>query len=192
MGSGLKARAAGAVRIEAGSLKGRAIAVPKSARPTEARVRGALFSIWSARVAGARFLDLYAGSGAVGLEALSRGALDAVFVEADRTAVALLRRNLELVPPSAARVLARDAEEAVAELAGRAETFDLVFVDPPYRQPVGEPLFSTLAKLAAPGAELAIEHARRLPPPAEAGGWHRRDLRRYGESALSIYGRLSA
>ena len=192
MGPGLKGRAPGAVRIEAGSLKGRSIAVPKSARPTEARVRGALFSIWSEKLPNARFLDLFAGSGAVGLEALSRGALEAVFVESDRRAVELLRRNLALVSRAAARVLASDVDEAVVGLAGREERFDLIFADPPYERPVTEPLFAKLAALAAPEAELVVEHSRRAPPPEEAAGWYRRDLRRYGESALSIYGRILA
>jgi 16S rRNA (guanine966-N2)-methyltransferase len=192
MGTGLKTKAPGCVRIEAGSLKGRSIAVPKSARPTEARVRGALFSIWSERVPDARFLDLFSGSGAVGLEALSRGALVAVFVESDRRAIDLLRRNLTLVPPTAARLLARDTVEAVAELIARKERFDLIFVDPPYEHRVSESLFAALAELAATNAELVVEHSRRLPPPAEFAGWHRRDLRRYGESALSIYGRIAA
>jgi 16S rRNA (guanine(966)-N(2))-methyltransferase RsmD len=192
MGPRLKARAPGAVRIEAGSLKGRSIAVPKSARPTEARVRGALFSIWSEKVPNARFLDLFAGSGAVGLEALSRGALEAVFVESDRRAVELLRRNLSLVSRAAARVLAREVDEAVVDLAGREERFDLIFADPSYERPVAESLFGKLVALAAPEAELVVEHSRRAPPPEEVAGWHRRDLRRYGESALSIYGRILA
>jgi 16S rRNA (guanine(966)-N(2))-methyltransferase RsmD len=180
----------GAVRIEAGSLKGRSVAVPKAARPTEGRVRGALFSIWSERVADARFLDLFAGSGAVGIEALSRGAFQAVFVESERAAVEVLRRNLSLVPRQAARLVSRDVDAAVADLGARGERFDLIFLDPPYARSVPESLLEDLARLATEDAELAIEHSRRSPPPAEAPGWVRRELRRYGESALSIYGRV--
>src|SRR5690606_31609046 len=133
LGDALKgAKPSGSVRVEAGALKGRAIAVPKSARPREARVRGALFSIWSERVRDARFLDLFAGSGAVGIEALSRGALEAVFVESDRMAVDVLRRNLALVPKTAARLRSRDVDDAVADLLRRGERFDLSFAAPPY------------------------------------------------------------
>lgn len=189
MGTVLKAKAAGAVRIGAGSLKGRAIAVPKSARPSEARVRGALFSIWAERIRDARFLDLFAGSGAVGIEALSRGALEAVFVESDRAAVEVLRRNLALVPRTAARLQPRDVDAAIAEMSGRDDRFDLIFLDPPYTGEISESTLTSLADIAAEDAELAVEHSRRNPPPAEARGWIRRDLRRYGDSALSIYGR---
>jgi len=189
MGTVLKAKAAGAVRVGAGSLKGRAIAVPKSARPTEARVRGALFSIWAERIRDARFLDLFAGSGAIGIEALSRGAIDAVFVESDRVAVEVLRRNLGLVPRSAARLRPCDVDAAVAELTRSGERFDLIFLDPPYTWGITESTLTSLAGIASLDAELAVEHSRRNPPPAEARGWIRRDLRRYGDSALSIYGR---
>lgn len=192
MGPGLKTKPAGSVRIEAGSLKGRAVAVPRNARPSEGRVRGALFSIWSDRVADARFLDLFAGSGAVGIEALSRGALEAVFVEAERAAVEILRRNLSLVPRQAARLVARDVGEAVTDLEARGERFDLIFLDPPYAWSVPESLLADLAGIATEAAEMVIEHSRRSPPPVEAPGWVRRDLRRYGESALSIYGRVGS
>lgn len=189
MGAVLKGKAPGAVRVGAGSLKGRAIAVPMNARPSEARVRGALFSIWAERVRDARFLDLFAGSGAVGIEALSRGAIEVVFVESDRVAVEVLRRNLALVPRGAARLRPCDVDAAVAELAGRGERFDLIFLDPPYARSVTESALTSLARIASEDAELAVEHSRRNPPPAEARGWIRRDQRRYGDSALSIYGR---
>ena len=190
MGPGLSSKPAGAVRIEAGSLKGRSVAVPKAARPTEGRVRGALFSIWSDRIADARILDLFAGSGAVGIEALSRGALEAVFVESDRGAVEILRRNLSLVPRQAARLVPRDVGAAATDLGARGERFDLIFLDPPYERSVQEGLLADLARIATVDAEMAIEHSRRTPPPVEAPGWVRRELRRYGESALSIYGRV--
>jgi len=152
-------------------------------------VRGALFSIWADRVPDARFLDLFAGSGSVGIEALSRGAMEAVFVESDRGAVEVLRRNLALVPRASARLRPHDVEAAIAELAGRGERFDLIFLDPPYAGAVSESTLTSLAGIASEEAELAVEHSRRNPPPAEARGWIRRDLRRYGDSALSIYGR---
>lgn len=175
------------MRIEAGELKGRALEVPKGTRPTGARVRGALLAIWSERLAGANVLDLFAGSGAVGLEALSRGALSAVFVEGARGAAAVLTRNLRLAPAGSARVVAGPLPAVLERLRAAGQRFDLLFADPPYNWTVTAGFLADLAGLAAPGAELAVEHARRAPPPDEAPGWVRRELRRYGETGLSIY-----
>ncbi|HSM13632.1 MAG TPA: RsmD family RNA methyltransferase, partial [Thermoanaerobaculia bacterium] len=154
-------RQAGAVRIEAGSLRGRVLAVPPGARPTVGRVRGALFSIWSAEVPGARFLDLFAGSGVVGLEAISRGALEAVFVEGSRRAQVVLERNLRLAPAGSAELVGGRLPGVLSRLGGRPSPFDLVFLDPPYDQPPAPALLEALEALAAPGARLAAEHAVR-------------------------------
>jgi 16S rRNA (guanine966-N2)-methyltransferase len=180
------------VRIGAGSLRGRRFAVPPGARPTESRVREALFSIWQERLPNALWLDLFAGSGAMGIEALSRGALSATFVESDRGAVRVLERNLALLAPGSARLVAAPAERALTELAGEPETqrFDLVFADPPYAWTVPGEMFAAIARVAAADAELAIEHAARASLPDREGPWVRRLERRYGDSALSVYGRL--
>ena len=118
------------MRIVAGDFKGRRLHAPRGARtrPTADRVREALFSMLG-DVSGARVLDLYAGSGALGIEALSRGAESAVFVERDPQAVAALRRNLEAVGAAKADVRRRDALRFLARPEG---TFDVVFCDPPY------------------------------------------------------------
>jgi 16S rRNA (guanine966-N2)-methyltransferase len=117
------------VRVVAGDFKGRRLHAPRGARtrPTADRVREALFSMLG-DVSGARVLDLYAGSGALGIEALSRGAESAVFVERDQQALAALRRNLEAVG-AAADVRRQDVLRFLARPEG---TFDLVFCDPPY------------------------------------------------------------
>jgi 16S rRNA (guanine(966)-N(2))-methyltransferase RsmD len=180
-------RQAGAVRIEAGSLRGRVLAIPPGARPTVGRVRGALFSIWSAEVQGARFLDLFAGSGVVGLEAISRGALEAVLVEGSRRAQAVLERNLRIAPAGSVEVLAGPLPGVLARLAGRSARFDLVFLDPPYAEPPAAALLEALRDLVAPHARLAAEHSLRAPVPDEAGAWVRTETRRYGETALSFY-----
>jgi 16S rRNA (guanine966-N2)-methyltransferase len=117
------------MRVVAGEFKGRRLQAPRGTRtrPTADRVREALFSMLG-DVSGARVLDLYAGSGALGIEALSRGAESAVFVERDQQALAALRRNLEAVG-----VEADVRRQDVARFLGRTEgTFDLVFCDPPY------------------------------------------------------------
>ena len=155
-------------------------------------MREALFSIWQERLPNALWLDLFAGSGAMGIEALSRGALSATFVESDRGAVRVLERNLALLAPGSARLVATPAERALAELAGEPETqrFDLVFADPPYAWTVPAEMFAAIARVAGADAELAIEHAARAALPDREGPWVRRLERRYGDSALSVYGRL--
>lgn len=122
------------MRVVAGAYRGRRLAAPAghSTRPTSDRVREALFSILGAdAVDGARVLDLFAGSGALGIEALSRGAREAVFVDSDPRAVAAIRHNLEALGVDA-RVHRRDALSWLGTAADGEEPFDLVFADPPY------------------------------------------------------------
>jgi 16S rRNA (guanine(966)-N(2))-methyltransferase RsmD len=154
------------VRILSGRWKGRALKVPKSARPTSSRAREALFDILQDDVAGCRFLDLFAGSGAVGLEALSRGASRAVFVEKDSSA---LETNLSAcgARPEEHELLREDARDAAATLSRRGETFDVVFADPPYAV---KPAFSrSLADLLAPGGKLVLQTDSAADPPNVAG-----------------------
>lgn len=176
------------VRVSGGTLRGRVLAVPPGSRPTEGKIRQALFSIWWEEIADARLLDLYAGSGAVAIEAISRGALEAVLVESDRAAHAILRRNLALVPPGSARLVPRPAEAALQDLAAAGERFDLVFADPPYRLQLDEGFLQLCEAVLAVDACLALEHSARVATPPFAGRLVRTATRRYGESALSFYG----
>ncbi len=185
-------KSAPGLRISGGTLRGRVLAVPPASRPTEAKVRQALFSIWLDVLDGARVLDLFAGSGAVAIEAISRGALEAVLVESDRAAQAVLRRNLALVAPGSARLLVRPAEVALEELAAAGERFDLVFADPPYRLPLDEEFLQRCEAILAADGRLALEHRSRAAPPPLAGPLVRTATRRYGESALSFYGRFES
>jgi len=177
------------LRLSGGRHGGRVLAVPPRVRPTGGRVREALFSIWGARIEGARVLDLYAGSGAVALEALGRGAAAALAVEHDPRALAALAANAERLAETAALTVRRGA--LPGELARLARTgagpFDLVFADPPYRFADHAALLEGLAPLLAADGEAVIEHAVRAEPPAAAAGLVRIDRRRYGESALSFY-----
>jgi 16S rRNA (guanine966-N2)-methyltransferase len=150
------------VRVVAGSFKGRRLATPKGTRtrPTADRVREALFSMLG-DVSGARVLDLYAGSGALGIEALSRGADGAVFVERDPRAVAAIERNL-----AAVGVDATVARQDVLRFLARAEgTFDLVFCDPPYDSAsrLAGSLAERLPALTAEDARIVTESDKRNP-----------------------------
>jgi 16S rRNA (guanine966-N2)-methyltransferase len=150
------------MRVVAGAFKGRRLQAPRGSRtrPTADRVREALFSMLG-DVSGARVLDLYAGSGALGIEALSRGAASATFVERDPRAVAALRRNLEAVG-SDAEVRRQDALRFVASGPG---AFDLVFLDPPYDSAVrmAEPLSELLPAVLTQGARVVTESDKRAP-----------------------------
>lgn len=175
-------------RIVAGSAGGRRLRVPASGtRPTSERVREAVFnSLESGReLDGARVLDLYAGSGALGLEALSRGAGHARFVESDPAAVAVLRRNAtELGLGSSVEITAATVRTVLREAPARR--YDLVLADPPYTVAEAE-LAGMLAALAAhcwlaPNAVLVIERSARSPAPNWPEGVAATTERRYGDT----------
>jgi 16S rRNA (guanine966-N2)-methyltransferase len=180
------------MRVIAGALRSRPLKAPPGdeTRPTGARVREALFSILG-DVSEHKVLDLYAGSGALGIEALSRGASAAVFVEASRPALICLRDNLTTLGLTrVATTLGRRAEGAELEL-GRHGPFDLVLCDPPWRDV--EAAVTVLSKLCraglfAPGSRIVLEHAAKQPPPAvEAGLLRIFDERRWGDTAVTLF-----
>lgn len=177
------------VRIGAGALKGRRLETPGGIRPSEGKVKAALFSILTSELDGASFLDLFAGSGAVGMEAVSRGAVSSTFVESDRPVLGVLRRNLELLPRGAAVVRPGDAEGELSRLAETGERFELIFADPPYSRLLDERFLELCSRVLAPGGKVAIEHSSRSQPPVEAGDLIRIETRRYGETALTLYGK---
>lgn len=174
------------MRVVAGELRGRRLKAPRGrdVRPTSDRVREALFSVLS-NVSGARVLDLFAGSGALGIEALSRGAAAAVFVDASAAAVAAVQANLEALALEA-EVRALPAQRFLATARESGRQYDLVFIDPPYRLAgaLGEPLSAALPPVLAPGARVVVESDRRAPlelrlPLA--------DERRYGDTLIRIH-----
>jgi 16S rRNA (guanine966-N2)-methyltransferase len=177
----------GRVRIIAGSRKGHTIYAPKGhdTRPTGDRVREAAFNLIGP-VDGAAVLDLFAGSGAMGLEALSRGAASAVFVEADRDAVRTIERNLDKLRLTGATVLRHDARTALAAEAAAGRRYDLVLVDPPYDEwsELERRLAPYLARVLADDGLLVVETSSRIEPglPLE-----RRTSRRYGSARLTLY-----
>ena len=177
------------MRIIAGGLRGRDLgSVPEGVRPTADRVRESLFSVL-ASVDGLRVLDLCAGTGALGLEAHSRGASEVVFVERSRTvARALMARlaDLGLAQGPSLRLVMADALTAIEQLTrAREPAFDLVFFDPPYAAGDRGEILATLfaSPLTAPGATVVVEGSRRHPLPAIAGT-RVVDERRYGDTIL--------
>ena len=149
-------RGGSVVRITAGRWKGRRLEVPVGARPTSGRARQAFFNILQETIHGASVLDLYAGSGAVGLEAVSRGAARVVLVERNARA---LERNVERLRPreGEVRVLRTDVEKAIDTLTRRGDRFDIVFSDPPYEVPLETGLVPSIVALTAPGGLLVLQ-----------------------------------
>jgi 16S rRNA (guanine966-N2)-methyltransferase len=171
------------------SLRGTAL------RPTSDRLRETLFNVIADRVEGSRFLDVFAGTGAVGIEALSRGARDVLFIENHRPAAALIEKNLESLGLRAeARVVALDAlhglERLAEEAAAKPKDYDIVFLDPPYA--AAEDYRRVLAFLGASsllseGSMVIAEHQRKFELPEREGQLERMRVLRQGDAALSFY-----
>lgn len=177
------------MRVVAGRFGGRTLVAPRglSTRPTSDRVREALFSILGvAPVEEARVLDLFAGSGALGIEALSRGASHAAFVDSSGAAVAAIRRNLGAVGVEA-EVRRQDALAYLRSASRDARQYDLVFLDPPYRRArtLGRELSAALAPVLAPVARVVAESDRRAPLELDL---ELLDERRYGDTLIRIHG----
>jgi 16S rRNA (guanine966-N2)-methyltransferase len=170
------------MRIVAGSRKGHRIEAPKglTTRPTSDFVREAAFNLIGP-VDGATVLDLFAGSGAMGLEALSRGAASCVFVESDRDACSAINANLDKLRLEA-RVLCRNVSSV---LAGETGLYDLVLLDPPYDYELDERLASHLKRILAPDGLLVYESAATSEPTIE--GLEIRTSRRYGSKRLTLF-----
>jgi 16S rRNA (guanine966-N2)-methyltransferase len=175
------------VRVSGGELRSRVIGAPAgdALRPTPGRVKEALFSILGERVAGARVLDLYAGTGAIGFEALSRGAAHVTFVELHAPTAQAIGRTAEAFGVERrASILCTPSEKAVTRLGG---TFDLVYADPPYALPPPHLTFNTLRLrgLLSPAAILIYEHRSDASAFASPGFITTRDAR-YGEVTLQF------
>ena len=177
------------MRVVAGRFGGRILVAPRgrSTRPTSDRVREALFSILGPdAVEGARVLDLFAGSGALAIEALSRGASHAVLVDSSGAAVAAIRRNLSTVGAEA-EVRRQDALAYLSTASRDARQYDLVFLDPPYRHAsaLGRELSTALGPVLAPEARVVAETDRRAPLELDLALI---DERRYGDTLIRIHG----
>jgi 16S rRNA (guanine(966)-N(2))-methyltransferase RsmD len=181
------------VRITGGQLKGLTLTTPNGIRATEAKVRQALFNILTGAIKGARVLDGFAGSGAVGIEALSRGAAFAAFIESETEAVLAIRDNLARLdaelPREAWRVLHLDIERGLQELARSEPPFDVIVFDPPYRTEDGKKALNAVVDCAilAPAGIIVVEHDQRTGLPAAVGPLQQCKRHRYGDTVLSFY-----
>jgi 16S rRNA (guanine966-N2)-methyltransferase len=176
------------VRVIAGTYGGRTLKAPPgdATRPTSDRVREALFSILGAKTQDANTLDLFAGSGALGIEALSRGAASVIFVDNATQAVKAIEANLKTLGAQA-RVRQTDVLRFLNHARELGAQYDLIFLDPPYRhaERLAHPLSTALPAVLAPGAVAVAESDRRAPLALELP---LHDERRYGDTLIRIYG----
>jgi len=174
------------LRVGGGEMGGRRLGAPRGIRPTQGLVREAIFDIVAPLVAGATVLDLFAGSGALGIEALSRGAARATFVDSDEQAVRVVRRNLEVLGLAERGRVARGEVtrwlQANAEEVGRAS---LVLLDPPYNDAVVEHALARLDVLVAASTTIVAEHSHRQALP-DLRRLRPGRLRRYGDTAVTV------
>src|SRR5262245_56120486 len=171
------------MRIVAGEFRGRSLKSPtwEGLRPTSDRLRETLFSILGPSIEGARVLDGYAGTGAIGIEALSRGAAHVTFVERDRRALKLIQTNLAPLTPRG-DVIIRTGFAGLER-----DCFGVIVLDPPYgAEAVGEAL-DAIGAIVKPGTRVVVEHAARYAPPAARGSLRLQRTVKAGDSALSFY-----
>lgn len=175
------------MRIIAGKNKGQKLLSldSRDTRPTADRVKEAVFSIIQFQIEGRRFLDLYAGSASMGIEALSRGAREAVFVDKNRDAIGVIRDNLERIGlTSKARVINMDAKNF---LLLKNEPFDLIYLDPPYHKGEAQRVLPQVAGLLSKGGVALCEHAKDEELPDSVRGLLKTKTYNYGKVAVSKY-----
>ena len=184
------------MRVTGGTLAGRSIAVPKGPRirETQDQVRKNLFNILAGQLAGAKVLDLFSGSGSLGLEAFSRGASHVTFVDRSRFCMGAVRENLKTLELEAATLIQSDALQAIRRLERREESpFDFVFLDPPYGRDLARKSLNALGQCAivASSGFVIVEHDKRDSLAYEVPGEKSRLIlqrqERYGDTALTIY-----
>lgn len=181
------------MRIVAGSARGRVLAAPKSddvIRPTADRVRETIFNVLGQRCDGLTVLDLFAGTGALGLEAVSRGAEKAVLVDKGREALELCRLNTQTLKfQDRVEIIPGAAIETIASLAKKGRVFELVFSDPPYALSAGVPVLEALDanELVSDCGVAVIEHGKNESLPERVGHFERIDERDFGTAIVSIF-----
>jgi len=179
--------AARGVRVAGGSARGVPLAEPRGVRlrPTSGLVREAIFNILGTEVEGAKVLDLYGGTGALGIEALSRGASHATFVEAESACVQAITQSLSRTSFSDIGTVMRG--RLPAALKSLSGTFDIIFMDPPYNEPDIETVLLALPPFLSEGGSVVYEHGSRYNPPERPAGLRLSERRVYGDTAVAFF-----
>ncbi len=176
------------MRITSGKYKGKPIQAPLSIRPTQHKVRKALFDILG-DIDGLSFLELFAGSGAIGLEAFSRGASALTLVETNSGSLLAISKNLDYLRVTSCRVYRQEAGEAIKKFHRQQDKFDLIFLDPPYQKGLAKKTLQILGAydILAPNGLIAIQHFKKESLPETEGDLILFRQSRYGDSVLSFY-----
>jgi 16S rRNA (guanine(966)-N(2))-methyltransferase RsmD len=179
------------MRIIAGKFRGRVLAEFKGndVRPTSDRAKEALFNILSTKVIGARVLDLFAGSGSLGLESLSRGAQEVLFNDYSKDSIAILKKNLTALKITAEEAKVKNLDYAVC-LGQAVYPFDLIFIDPPYKQEYGEKALQIISEKKLLTEEGIVVFERDVPFEGEIEGLTIFDVRKYGKAYLTFFKRV--
>lgn len=179
------------MKIIAGEYKGRIIEMPDGIRPTSDKVRNALFEILKNRIEGAIFLDLYCGSGAMGIEALSRGAKKAVFIDNDHSSVSILKRNLNKLGASQSSydIYIKDCVNGMGTIQSSGGYFDIVFLDPPYYKDLAKNTLIGLSgcDILSPDAVVIAEVFKKENLPEELGVFRKTRSYKYGDTLLEFF-----
>lgn len=180
------------MKISSGEYKGRVIKGPKHIRPTQGKVRKALFDILG-DISGLSFLELFAGSGAVGFEAVSRGAAELTLVEYNRDCLQAIRKNIESMKIKACSLYPHEARQALEMLYKEGRKFDIVFLDPPYYNEEAKKTLKALGgcDILAGNALVIVQHFKKDLLPEAAGGLTLIRQRRYGDTVLSFYRKVT-
>jgi 16S rRNA (guanine(966)-N(2))-methyltransferase RsmD len=179
------------MRIISGTSKGRKLVTPRdhSLRPTSDRVKESIFNTLQGKLEGKVVLDLFAGTGNLGIEALSRGAKKTIFVEKGRQALRLIQRNLNLFGlKERSEIFSKDANRAIGILKRQGESFDVILMDPPYEKGLIQKTLTILNahQIFHKDSILVVEHNRREPLPTTLEGWNLIRQRRIGETVISF------
>lgn len=174
------------MKIITGKFKGRSIEMPKGIRPTSDKVREALFEILKDKIGGSSFLDLYCGSGAIGIEALSRGAKSVTFIDNDFKCIKSLKKNLTALNISLVNIYSKDAIQSLKSI---ARDFDIIFLDPPYYKDIAKKTLIALSDcdILARNALVIIEAHKKDILPEEAGTLKKIRTCKYGDTKLEFY-----
>lgn len=178
------------MRITTGKYKGRLVKFPKGIKPTQEKVRKALFDILG-DIEGLSFLELFAGSGAIGFEAVSRGASQLTLVEYNRDCQLAIRKNIECLKPKTCSLYPFEVEKTIKTLHKNEHKFDIIFLDPPYYEGLAKKTLQTLGAydILAPNGLIVVQHFKKDILPEKIGRLSLSRLASYGDTVLAFYRR---